>query len=718
MYEEVNVEKLREVLSCDNIPFEEADDEEWKEIFKKQLKWYLKKKRTSKGYEIKYTQPNKYGRYNAKIGLQFFQKDVRKYISGEYVRDFDFVNCHPVLLEQILNKNRIYAGEFLTTYNRDRDAAIALYNLKDKRTLIRVINNENEPLNKDLQDLHSIVYQDLLPKLLIDKDNKTLLSRVTSERKKKKKNYNHKGAFMSLYLQNVENSLLMAFYEYLNERNIGVQTLCFDGLTVGKNYEVDTEEAKRHIAERTGYRIEIVEKSTETDWKPRVNVDLKQNEQEAIGVIYSPKKNLELFENCLDIDENGMKHYDQLAIEELVEYLNNFVCKVNYPHAYGWRNDTSQMFELRSADKVKDRIRFGFDSSDAKINWKNNDQALLYERFVFDPSNNCRPDVYNTYKRPPMKKCTQQLQEECVFFDYLKRVICSGDAQLYQYLLNYIAKMVRVGKTGQALILLGGKGTGKSTFCEILGLIVGKEYHQLVNDLERLTSNFNSLYERCILTQVEEVVGNGADYHRVQNKLKTLITEQDVVIEKKGIDSYMTKSFNNFILLTNYYNPVNITDDNRRYCVIRVSDVEMNNYKYFKRLREEVMEHIEELRWYFYTFEYEDDLNSIRPKTDEEMDLVELNKSAEQKFVEEKLILEGGETHWCRELAYVYGQYREYCDSIQKKRLPITYFSKMMKVNGYITRRIRVGGGEKKYYVQGETERRLADWEDNQGEEL
>ena len=711
LYEEINDTRMEEVIACSNIPFDECDDEQWKEKFKKQLKIYRKKKRTSRGYEIRYIQPNKYGRFCTKIGLQIFQKDVRKYISGEFVRDYDFVNCHPVLLEQLLKTNRIYCGDFLENYNKNREKTIITNNLKDKLTLIRIINNENEPSQNNLKELHSVIYKELLPKLLSENDNKTLMTRITRERKKNKKDYNHKGAFISMYLQNVENTLLMAFYKYLKERNVRVHTLCFDGLTIDSDDSFDIEAASDYIKNETGYTIDIVEKSTKTNWVPNIKQLVKLTDESSLneGEIYCPAKNLELFLNCVYEDESENKKYDEYALNELVHYINKFVCKVNYPHAYGWRNDTKDIFELRSADKVKDRIRFGFDCPNIMLNWKNRNDALLYTKFEFNPSkegDNVINNNYNLYIRPPMKKCPENFENEHVFFSFLKSVICNDDEALYRYILNYISKMVRIGKTGQALVLLGGKGTGKSTFCEILKLIIGEQYHQIVNDIERLTTNFNSLYEKCILTQVEEVVGNGADYHKVQNKLKTLITENDIIIERKGIDSYMSKSFNNFILLTNYYNPVNITEDNRRFCVTRISNKQQNNYDYFKKLRTEVKEHVEELRHFFYTFEYVDDLNSIRPKTEEEKDLVDLNKSAEQKFIETRLVLDGDATHFCRELTYIYSEYKKFCGEIQKKYLTSNYFAKMLKVSGYETERIQVNG-KKERYVQGETERKF-----------
>ncbi len=272
LYEEVDFDKLKEVISCDNIPFETTDDKEWFDIFKKQLLYYYNKKRNVKGVEVKYTQPNKFGRYCCKTGLQLFQKDVRKYVSGEFVKDLDFVNCHPVLLQQIFKKYDLYCGKFLEDYNKDRDETIKKHNLHDKTTLIKAINNERKPIGA-LHELHDKIYNKLLPKIFEDKNLKAVAARVKSERIKKGKNYNHLGAFFSLFLQDVENTLLMTLFNLLNQKHIKVHTLCFDGLTVENSDRINEallRECEEHVLNETGYEIKIVEKSTKTDWKPNI----------------------------------------------------------------------------------------------------------------------------------------------------------------------------------------------------------------------------------------------------------------------------------------------------------------------------------------------------------------------------------------------------------------------------------------------------------------
>jgi len=82
-----------------------------------------------------------------------------------------------------------------------------------------------------------------------------------------------------------------------------------------------------------------------------------------------------------------------------------------------------------------------------------------------------------------------------------------------------------------------------------LKCIIGENYYSLVRDLKNITSNFNSLMEHTIITQVEEVVEFAGEFVKLQNTLKSLTTEEDMRIEKKGVDAYMAKSLNNYIFV-------------------------------------------------------------------------------------------------------------------------------------------------------------------------
>src|SRR5690349_530706 len=107
LYERVDIEKLMEVLNCDNIPFNPLTDEsEWFEQMKKQLIRYSQQKRTNNGIKVTYKQKNKHGRFCTPFGQQTIQRDIRKYI-GSY-RDYDFSNCHPVILDILFKNHGIF----------------------------------------------------------------------------------------------------------------------------------------------------------------------------------------------------------------------------------------------------------------------------------------------------------------------------------------------------------------------------------------------------------------------------------------------------------------------------------------------------------------------------------------------------------------------------------------------------------------------------------
>src|SRR5690349_18887639 len=239
LYERVDIEKLMEVLNCDNIPFNPLTDEsEWFEQMKKQLIRYSQQKRTNNGIKVTYKQKNKHGRFCTPFGQQTIQRDIRKYI-GSY-RDYDFSNCHPIILDILFKNNGIF-DPFLAEYNANREETIKKYNLRDKQVVISVINNETPSQNPVLNGLSSNVSK-LIDILLKEPANKNLLKRVTLQRKKDKKPYNFRGSFMAHYLQNIENDCLMVFYDWCNRMSIPVTILMFDGLGIDKSFAISNEQ--------------------------------------------------------------------------------------------------------------------------------------------------------------------------------------------------------------------------------------------------------------------------------------------------------------------------------------------------------------------------------------------------------------------------------------------------------------------------------------------
>ena len=85
------------------------------------------------------------------------------------------------------------------------------------------------------------------------------------------------------------------------------------------------------------------------------------------------------------------------------------------------------------------------------------------------------------------------------------------------------------------------------------------------------------------------------DTTQAEGKIKGLITDPTIMINRKGIDQIQIKSYHRFIITTNSTEPINTSKDDRRNLIIRCSDDLINNKKYFNKL-----------------YEYLEDINVIR----------------------------------------------------------------------------------------------------------
>ena len=85
-----------------------------------------------------------------------------------------------------------------------------------------MINNEDLK-NELFKETHDLIYNNLFPIIL--KENKPVFDRIKKERTKDKKLYNFKGSFISSYLQEIENRLLMSMYKSFNEKGSALYAL-------------------------------------------------------------------------------------------------------------------------------------------------------------------------------------------------------------------------------------------------------------------------------------------------------------------------------------------------------------------------------------------------------------------------------------------------------------------------------------------------------------
>lgn len=167
---------------------------------------------------------------------------------------------------------------------------------------------------------------------------------------------------------------------------------------------------------------------------------------------------------------------------------------------------------------------------------------------------------------------------------HLELIICNNDTTCYEYLLNWLAHMIQkpMEKPEVAIVLKAGQGTGKGTFVDPIGKIIGAHFVHLTEQ-SQVVGRFNSLLENKVLIFADEFFA-GSKKHTDQ--LKGMITEKTAKIERKGVDSIMVPSFSRLIMASNHENIVSIEKDERRYLYLEVSEDRKQNHDYFEALRQ------------------------------------------------------------------------------------------------------------------------------------
>ena len=118
-----------------------------------------------------------------------------------------------------------------------------------------------------------------------------------------------------------------------------------------------------------------------------------------------------------------------------------------------------------------------------------------------------------------------------------------------------------------ALLLYSkAKGTGKSTFCDVLRHLHGVENSTTQNNVDKLVSRFNRTVLQSRLVISEELSLRSESTQ--SNTLKTLITEETTMAEAKGREPEVVKLISCFVFTTNHL-PSWLEPGERRYYVVQ-----------------------------------------------------------------------------------------------------------------------------------------------------
>ena len=214
--------------------------------------------------------------------------------------------------------------------------------------------------------------------------------------------------------------------------------------------------------------------------------------------------------------------------------------------------------------------------------WLGHPLRRQYTSIVFAPNQEVE-DALNTWQGFTVEAMPGRNHEP--YLQHIRDNICSGSERHYDYLIKWMARGVQQpGSQGEvAPVLRGGKGAGKGTVASIYGSLFGRHYLHLSSS-KHLTGNFNSHLRDCVVCFADEAFFAGDRSH--EGALKTLITENVLMVEPKGVDAELSPNYVHLIISSNSDWVVPSSGDERRYFVLDVGEDKKQDLAYFKALRE------------------------------------------------------------------------------------------------------------------------------------
>lgn len=297
---------------------------------------------------------------------------------------------------------------------------------------------------------------------------------------------------------------------------------------------------------------------------PELDIDTRKVDQ-ADGKPLSPDeiKELQMFNQQYTHTVLSGKHYIArqrynaatggmaMAFEPLSEFRNYFLC----------------------SPKIA-----GMNAGKAWLHWPG--KNFMPGGVTFQPNvSECPKEVFNLwqgYKVPAEKG------DVGAFLHHVRKALCSGDEEVSQYLIQWFAHMLQKPdeKPSVAVLLKSVEGTGKGTMVRPFEQILGQHFVQLNGD-EHLTGKFNSLVANRLLVFADEVRLTDP---KKADKLKAMISEPTVNMERKGIDAEPIPNFARFVFASNHDHVLMAGQRERRYLVVEPDAKYAQNKAHFKAL--------------------------------------------------------------------------------------------------------------------------------------
>jgi hypothetical protein len=517
---------------------------------------------------------NKNGRiYVNGFGIQSLQGNLRKFLTGDYLLDIDIKNAHPNILYKLaLEYNETHSEKLnimhLENYCKNRQQILKDNNF-DKTSLLICLNSDEIQTNKKNKGFYT---------------KNTFLIGFHQEKMKifhkliKNTDYIKKYEIESTNMENpISSKINKLFCIKENEiiQSVMKSDICvpmFDGFMFPKEEK-----------EQYDYLL---------DEKGLIQWDYKEN---LIDIDMS------------DFDESKSKDYETMKAE--FEKTTCLILTKPLVFLRKQLNENNKLediyFDKKSMSDICEPLILINDQGKEESffnKWLKDDKRKVYNKFDFNPYLKKELDttpahIYNTFNEFDCS-IKKDYKSPDWFLNFVLEDICDGNKESYEYILNWIAHLLKkpYENCEVALVLRGDSGIGKDTLIEIIELIIGKS-----NDYVHRTSNindilpvdgFNSELKNKLLIQFNEVEGKNTV--EAKERIKDHITRKMNNIKEKYINPYKQKNLARCVFISNSNSPVQFMYDERRFTLFKCGCIHKGNTTYWNDIYE-TMEDINEL---------------------------------------------------------------------------------------------------------------------------
>lgn len=166
--------------------------------------------------------------------------------------------------------------------------------------------------------------------------------------------------------------------------------------------------------------------------------------------------------------------------------------------------------------------------------------------------------------------------------EFYKNIWCNGNEEYYNYLIDWIANLMKGNKNTTFLYLKGGQGIGKSRGTDFIYNCIGESL-SLESKSDPLKTRFNKILFGKLFVIFEELEkSTDNEWETINANLKRLATSDKYVFEEKNEKAFQSDNIINIVVNTN--REAVKDSEGRRVVILPVSSKKKGKVDYWKEL--------------------------------------------------------------------------------------------------------------------------------------